>query len=217
VQLLSSTSRYLKRLLMSLNSIQSVVSVRYVHHDVRSRCRSNVIGFSITSEELYDAVMSYIRENSVTGWPNLGSVISGVKASPALRWANPLEVKNAVEKAFTETFGAKEVAKSKAKVYYILCNPCLLLLIPWCRTLRKRRLRSQRQLHQRSMLALVHPIENPYLKRDSWVLCTSRERTLRPDPNFVSSTCARPMAKSGHVSHRNQTAICTLVIPRLSS
>jgi glutaminyl-tRNA synthetase len=73
------------------------------------------VGFSITSEELYDAVMSYIRENSVTGWPNLGSVISGVKASPALRWANPLEVKNAVEKAFTETFGAKEVAKSKAK------------------------------------------------------------------------------------------------------
>lgn len=73
------------------------------------------VGFSITSEELYDAVTSYIRENSVTGWPNLGSVISGVKASPALRWANPLEVKNAVEKAFTETFGAKEAAKPKTK------------------------------------------------------------------------------------------------------
>jgi glutaminyl-tRNA synthetase len=62
--------------------------------------------------------MSYIRENAVTGWPNLGSVISGVKGSPALRWANPLEVKNAVEKVFTETFGAKEAVKPKAKVSY---------------------------------------------------------------------------------------------------
>jgi hypothetical protein len=104
----------------------------------------NVTGFSITSEELYDAVTSYIRENAVTGWPNLGSVISGVKASPALRWANPLEIKNAVEKAFTETFGAKETAKPKAKVYYIRYHPRLLLLIPGCRILRKRRLRSQR-------------------------------------------------------------------------
>lgn len=73
------------------------------------------VGFSITSEELHDAVTSYIRENAVTGWSNLGSVISGVKASPALRWANPLEVKNAVEKSFTEIFGAKETAKPKAK------------------------------------------------------------------------------------------------------
>lgn len=73
------------------------------------------VGFSITSEELYSSVMSYIRENAVTGWPNLGSVISGVKASPSLRWANPLEIKNAVEKAFTETFGTKESVKPKAK------------------------------------------------------------------------------------------------------
>lgn len=73
------------------------------------------VGFSITSEELFNTVTSYIRENAVTGWPNLGSVISGVKASPALRWANPLEIKNAVEKAFTETFGVKEAAKPKAK------------------------------------------------------------------------------------------------------
>ncbi|KAG2156227.1 tRNA synthetases class I, catalytic domain-containing protein [Suillus clintonianus] len=73
------------------------------------------VGFSITSEELFNTVTSYIRENAVTGWPYLGSVISGVKASPALRWANPLEIKNAVEKAFTETFGVKEAAKPKAK------------------------------------------------------------------------------------------------------
>lgn len=107
-----------------------MVSVRYSYHDVRSRCQLNVTGFSITSEELHDAVTNYIRENAVTGWPNLGSVISGLKASPALRWANPLEVKNAVEKAFTEIFGAKETTKPKAKVYYIRCHPRLLSLIP---------------------------------------------------------------------------------------
>lgn len=141
--------------------------MRYGHHDIRSRCRLNVTGFSITSEELDDAVTSYIRENSVTGWPNLGSVISGVKASPALRWANPLEVKNAVEKAFTETFGTKEAAKPKAKVYYIPCHPRLLFLITRYRTPRKRRLRSQQQPRRRLLLALVHPIENQFLKRDS--------------------------------------------------
>lgn len=83
--------------------------------------------------------MSYIRENAITGWPNLGSVISGVKASPSLRWANPLEVKNAVEKAFTETFGTKESAKPKAKVSYPLFIPVYCSLIPGCRILRKRK------------------------------------------------------------------------------
>jgi len=39
-----------------------------------------------------------------------------VKGTPELRWASPLEVKNAVERAFTKTFGAKETAKSKGKV-----------------------------------------------------------------------------------------------------
>jgi glutaminyl-tRNA synthetase len=43
-------------------------------------------------------------------------VISGVKGTPELRWANPLELKNTVEKVFAERFGAKEAAKAKGKV-----------------------------------------------------------------------------------------------------
>ncbi|KAG6378750.1 putative glutamine-tRNA ligase [Boletus reticuloceps] len=42
-------------------------------------------------------------------------VISGVKNIPSLRWANPLEIKNAVERVFTQTLGAKEAGKPKAK------------------------------------------------------------------------------------------------------
>ena len=38
-----------------------------------------------------------------------------MKNSPELRWANPLEVKTAVEKVFLDKFGPKETAKPKAK------------------------------------------------------------------------------------------------------
>jgi glutaminyl-tRNA synthetase len=107
---------------MRLNSTQNVVSVRYGHPDIRSLYQSKFAGFSITSEELHSSIISYIRENAVTGWHNLGPVISGVKASPALRWANPLEVKNAVERAFIETFGVKEALKPKAKVRHFIAS-----------------------------------------------------------------------------------------------
>lgn len=60
----------------------------------------------------------YIKANAVAGWTNLGSTITGLKNTPELRWASPLDLKNAVEKAFLETFGAKETAKAKAKVCF---------------------------------------------------------------------------------------------------
>lgn len=52
----------------------------------------------------------------MTGWANLSSVLSGVKGTPELRWASPLEIKDAVENVFTEKFGVKETAKPKGKV-----------------------------------------------------------------------------------------------------
>ncbi|KIJ20332.1 hypothetical protein PAXINDRAFT_166411 [Paxillus involutus ATCC 200175] len=73
------------------------------------------VGFTITSEQLDASVRKYIETNAVSGWANLGAVISGVKNNPSLRWASPLEIKNAVERVFAETFGAKEVGKPKAK------------------------------------------------------------------------------------------------------
>jgi glutaminyl-tRNA synthetase len=73
-------------------------------------------GFSITPEDLYIQVTNYITSHGATGWASLSSVLGGVKGVSGLRWANPLELKNSVEKAFTEKFGAKEASKPKGKV-----------------------------------------------------------------------------------------------------
>ncbi len=67
----------------------------------------------------------YVATSSYTGWNNLGSAIGALKGTD-LRWANALELKDAVEKAFLEKFGAKEAAKPKSKVrpqaYPTLCG-----------------------------------------------------------------------------------------------
>ena len=42
-------------------------------------------------------------------------MIGGLKNTPDLRWASPLELKNTVEKAFVDTFGSKEEALAKLK------------------------------------------------------------------------------------------------------
>jgi glutaminyl-tRNA synthetase len=75
-------------------------------------------GFSITPEALSSLVSEYISSGveTVTGWANLGKTISGIKGTPGLRWTDPLEIKNAVESAFTSRFGTKEAAKPKGKV-----------------------------------------------------------------------------------------------------
>ncbi|KAI0772040.1 glutaminyl-tRNA synthetase [Trametes elegans] len=72
------------------------------------------VGFSITPGELVSRVKDFVASGSFAGWNNLGAAISGLKSTD-LRWANPLELKNAVESAFTEKFGAKEAAKTKGK------------------------------------------------------------------------------------------------------
>ncbi|KAI0663222.1 glutaminyl-tRNA synthetase [Cubamyces menziesii] len=72
------------------------------------------VGFSITAEELVNRVKEYVASSAYSGWNNLGAAIGGLKGTD-LRWANPLELKNAVENAFTEKFGAKEASKPKGK------------------------------------------------------------------------------------------------------
>src|SRR6266545_819827 len=80
-------------------------------------------GISITPDEIYANVENYISSNNISGWASLGPVISALKATPQLRWANPLEVKNATDRVFVAKFGPKEGAKAKGKVS---CN-----LSPW--------------------------------------------------------------------------------------
>lgn len=86
-----------------------------------SRCRTSIersdtlVGFSISPEELYAQAASYIAANAISGWSNLSSVIGGLKNTPGLRWASPLDLKNTVEKVFVDTFGSKEEALAKLK------------------------------------------------------------------------------------------------------
>ncbi|KZT13044.1 glutaminyl-tRNA synthetase [Laetiporus sulphureus 93-53] len=72
------------------------------------------VGFTITPEHLAVRVTEYISPSAASGWANLGAVISGLKSTD-LRWANALELKNAVEHAFTEKFGPKAASKPKGK------------------------------------------------------------------------------------------------------
>ncbi|KAH9972938.1 glutamine-tRNA ligase [Lactifluus volemus] len=74
------------------------------------------VGFNITPEALANAVSEYVNSPAVAGWTSMGTTITALKSTPELRWANPLELKNAVESALTDRFGAKEAAKPKSKV-----------------------------------------------------------------------------------------------------
>ncbi|KAH9482572.1 putative glutamine--tRNA ligase [Psilocybe cubensis] len=73
------------------------------------------VGFSISPEDLYARVNEYVTMNNIAGWASLGTVVNALKASPALRWANALDVKKTVDVVFLEKFGAKETGKPKAK------------------------------------------------------------------------------------------------------
>ncbi|KAF8525313.1 glutaminyl-tRNA synthetase [Gautieria morchelliformis] len=75
------------------------------------------VGVDVTPEQVYSSVSDYVESNSsdVAGWIHLTSVLSGVKNTPALRWASTLDVKTSVERVFTERYGPKEAAKPKAR------------------------------------------------------------------------------------------------------
>jgi glutaminyl-tRNA synthetase len=74
-----------------------------------------LLDFSIAPEELYVLVEAHVASNNIAGWTGLGPVVSALKNSPELRWAAPLDVKNAVDRAFIAKFGPKESASAKSK------------------------------------------------------------------------------------------------------
>lgn len=148
------------------------------------------IGFSITAEELATRAAWYIKANAVAGWTNLGSTITALRNTPELRWASPLDIKNAVEKAFLETFGAKETAKAKAKVAFISTplTSSRLILVFVNRNRKRRRRRSPQ--NKRMPISQFPPLEarNPSSRRDSLVVSTNREKTLRSNPTSAKNT-----------------------------
>jgi glutaminyl-tRNA synthetase len=74
----------------------------------------------MTAEQLYEIVQNTLA--SAKGWTELGPSLGSVKTLPGLRWANPLEIKNAVEKVFLEKFGPKTAAPPKAKVCSLIIS-----------------------------------------------------------------------------------------------
>ncbi len=84
-----------------------------------SALRGDHTGFTITAEALANAVAEYVGSPAVAGWAGMGAAITALKNTPGLRWVNPLELKNAVESALTERFGAKEAARPKGKVRFL--------------------------------------------------------------------------------------------------
>jgi hypothetical protein len=73
--------------------------------------------------------------------------MNGLKSIPDLRWASPLEMKNATERVFAEKFGAKGSAAPKAKVCEIPYSYCHRALIP-SRNLRRLLQRANRKQRQ---------------------------------------------------------------------
>lgn len=69
----------------------------------------------------YSDILSLTREyinanpNVAANWSTIGKVIGGVKANATMRWADPMDIKQAAEQAFTDKFGSKEEAQAKAK------------------------------------------------------------------------------------------------------
>ena len=114
-------------------------------------------GFSITLENLYTKVLNYVNTASPSSWDDLGRTIGTLKGTPDLRWANPLEVKNTVEKVFTEKFGDKSTAKAKAAVSHTVCPKlCFIDRVVY----RKRNQRKRPQPHRAPELVL-----QPLLRR----------------------------------------------------
>ncbi len=83
---------------------------------LRYRVGLRKIDLAMASPDPYSFATKYLETNPVDGWASLSTVINILKKSPELNGVKPLDVKNAVEKVFTEKFGPKEAAKPKVKV-----------------------------------------------------------------------------------------------------
>lgn len=176
---------------------------------------SILVGFSVTPAELAAQITNYLSTSAATGWANLGQTIGALKSTD-LRWANPLELKNAVEAAFAEKFGAKEAAKPKGKVRAYrdsaLARKCLI----------SRNRNPRRKLHPRLRPPPSHPTQlrrrrSRSSRKVSSDVSTSQARTPSCIPNCASNTLPPLVGSSTPVSLLSPTVSCTLVTPRLFS
>ncbi|KAJ7094594.1 glutamine-tRNA ligase [Mycena belliarum] len=141
------------------------------------------VGFSISAAELYEQIAEYTTSTAIVGWASLGQVISGAKNIPALRWANTLEVKNAVEKVFNDKFGAKVAAQPKGK------EPKKAAPAKAAESSAEADLASRKSVFEEGFLGQLHkPGENPQIRpefREQHLAVTGGKVFTRfpPEPN----------------------------------
>ncbi|UZJ54985.1 hypothetical protein CBS101457_004305 [Exobasidium rhododendri] len=77
------------------------------------------VGVSVSALDVQRAVSSYMKINSASideqRWSALSSIMVAMRSDPALRWANPLDIKNAVEKSLETLYGPKSQQAPPAK------------------------------------------------------------------------------------------------------
>lgn len=77
--------------------------------------RCGCTGIELSLSDIATRVSDYMSSKAPASWSALSGAIGDLKSTD-LRWASPLDVKNAVEKAFTDVFGSKEEAKAKVRL-----------------------------------------------------------------------------------------------------
>ncbi|GAA5929158.1 glutamine--tRNA ligase [Sporobolomyces koalae] len=77
------------------------------------------VGFTITASELLTRVETYISNNlasiATASWSGIGKTLGQMKSDDGLRWVFPLELKETVERVYTDKFGSKEEHQKKEK------------------------------------------------------------------------------------------------------
>ncbi|KAJ1024666.1 hypothetical protein NDA13_004593 [Ustilago tritici] len=78
------------------------------------------VGVVVTPEQCRKAVQDYVASHRseldpVDGWPKLGSILAGLKATPQMRWASAVDVKNSVDAVLLAIYGPKKAPPPKEK------------------------------------------------------------------------------------------------------
>ena len=87
--------------------------MRHVEADVLpARKLCPLAGVTVPQETITSTIASYMSENAAalaeSTWNSLPSSMTALKLTDELRWANPLEIKQSIESAFTAAFGTKD-------------------------------------------------------------------------------------------------------------